>query len=105
LTITEIESALKRVRTENKHGPRTIDIDITLFNPLVTDLGSRHIPDGAILKFAYVAIPLAEIAPYYIHPKTGQTILKIAQRFVHDPALIGRRDEFKQLIQSVVESR
>jgi 2-amino-4-hydroxy-6-hydroxymethyldihydropteridine diphosphokinase len=103
--ITEIESTLKRVRTENKHGPRTIDIDITLFNQLIIDLGTRHIPDNAILKFAYVAIPLAEIAPNYIHPETGQTILEIAQLFVHDPALISRKEDIKQLIQSIAEFR
>lgn len=103
--IAEIESALKRVRTENKHGPRTIDIDITLFNQMITDLGPRHIPDNAILKFAYVAVPLSEIAPNYVHPETGQTIQEMARPFIHDPALIVRREDVKRQIQLIVESR
>jgi 2-amino-4-hydroxy-6-hydroxymethyldihydropteridine diphosphokinase len=77
--IAEIETALGRVRTENKNAPRTIDIDIMLFNRDVLQVGQRHIPDPEILERPFVAIPLAEIAPDYIHPETGQTLQQIAR--------------------------
>jgi len=77
--IAEIEAALGRVRTENKNAPRTIDIDIMLFNRDVLQVGRRHIPDPEILERPFVAIPLAEIAPDYIHPETGQTLQQIAR--------------------------
>jgi len=78
--ITQIEAALGRVRTENKNAPRTIDIDIMLFNRDVLQIGKRHIPDSEILERPFVAIPLAEIAPDYVHPETGQTLKEIAQQ-------------------------
>jgi 2-amino-4-hydroxy-6-hydroxymethyldihydropteridine diphosphokinase len=77
--IAEIETALGRVRTKDKNAPRTIDIDIMLFNRDVLQVGRRHIPDPEILERPFVAIPLAEIAPDYIHPETGQTLQQIAR--------------------------
>jgi 2-amino-4-hydroxy-6-hydroxymethyldihydropteridine diphosphokinase len=85
--IAAIERRLERVRTRNKNAPRTIDIDIMLFNDEITQVNSRRIPDPEVLERPFVAIPLAEIAPDYIHPETGQRLCEIAARF--DPALAG----------------
>ncbi len=76
--IPELEAALGRVRTQNKYGPRTIDVDLVLFNAEVLDLGRHHIPDPELATRPFVAIPLAEIAPDYVHPETGQTLREIA---------------------------
>ena len=74
-----IEQELGRVRTEDKNAPRTIDLDIALFDDQVLDLGQRHIPDPDILKYPHIALPLADLAPQQHHPETGQTLLEIAQ--------------------------
>ncbi len=87
--IAAIEAALGRVRTDNKNAPRTIDIDIMLFNRDVLRGGSRRIPDPEVLERPFVAIPLAEIAPRYVHPETGETLAAIAARF--DPKTAGMR--------------
>ena len=76
--IPAIEAALGRVRTADKNAPRTIDIDLMLYNRERLQLGSRHIPDPEVLARPFVAIPLAEIAPDYCHPETGQTMRAIA---------------------------
>jgi len=91
--ISSIETALGRVRTANKNAPRTIDIDIMLFNHDVLQVGQRRIPSPEVLERPFVAIPLAEIAPDYVHPEIGQTLRQIAGRF--DPATAGmrRRDD------------
>ncbi len=91
--IASIETALGRVRTSNKNAPRTIDIDIMLFNRDVMEVGHRHIPDPEARERPFAAIPLAEIAPGYVHPETGETLRDIASRF--DPAEVGmrRRDD------------
>jgi 7,8-dihydro-6-hydroxymethylpterin-pyrophosphokinase len=52
-----------------------------LFNDQVLDVDNRHIPDPEVLERPFVAIPLAEIAPDYRHPETGQTLRDIAQGF------------------------
>lgn len=83
--VGSLEKHLHRVRTADKNAPRTIDADIVLFNDAVLDyeMGdgrSRHIPDPDILKFAHVAIPLADIAPAMRHPETGEPLASIAAR-------------------------
>ena len=75
-----LEQELGRVRTEDKNAPRTIDLDIVLFNDEVLDLGHRHIPDPDILRFPHIARPLADLAPQYRHPESGQTLTEIAER-------------------------
>lgn len=74
-----IESQLGRVRTPDKNAPRTIDLDISMFNDEVFDMGGRHIPDPDLLRFPHIAYPLADLAPQYCHPETGATLLEIAR--------------------------
>lgn len=90
--LRDIENRLGRVRTENKNAPRTIDIDIALFNHDVLTVGARRIPDPDIVTYGHVTLPLADIAPDYRHPETGQTLAKIALAFAGDPALRVRTD-------------
>lgn len=77
--LAEIEQALGRVRTSNKNAPRTIDLDIVLFGSEMLDLGRRHIPDPDLLTYPHVAVPVADLAPQFVHPETGQTLQEIVQ--------------------------
>ena len=90
--ISYIENSLGRIRTENKNGPRTIDIDIMLFNHDVITIGARHIPDPELLKRSFVAIPMAEIAPNYVHPEAKVTLVEIARQFNPATEAIIRRE-------------
>jgi 2-amino-4-hydroxy-6-hydroxymethyldihydropteridine diphosphokinase len=87
--IAAVEAKLGRVRSANRNAPRTIDIDIMLFDNEHICLGTRKIPDPEILARPFVAIPLAEIAPDFIHPVTGESLAVIASSF--DPASWGMR--------------
>jgi 2-amino-4-hydroxy-6-hydroxymethyldihydropteridine diphosphokinase len=77
-----LEEKLGRRRTADPNAPRTIDVDISLFNHEVLDLGKRHVPDPEILRYPHVAVPLADVAPDYRHPETGETLAAIAARVV-----------------------
>ncbi len=79
--LRRIETALHRDRSGHRFGPRTIDIDLMLFNREIFDWDGHHIPNAEVLERAFVAIPLAEIAPAYRHPETGQTLAEIAAGF------------------------
>lgn len=88
VVLDSIESALKRVRDpHNKNAPRTIDLDLSLWENSVFSYGAKpwRVPDEDILRFAHVAVPLAELAPDYVHPETGQTLSQIAAQFAHSP--------------------
>ena len=67
--VPAVERRLGRVRDpHDKHAPRTIDVDLSLFNRDVLTVGHRKIPDPEILTRAFVAVPLAELDPEYILP-------------------------------------
>lgn len=79
-----IERELGRVRDpNNKNAPRTIDLDISLWGDHVFEYGAKpwRVPDADIVRFAHVAVPLAEIAPDFLHPTEGVTLAEIAARF------------------------
>jgi dihydroneopterin aldolase/2-amino-4-hydroxy-6-hydroxymethyldihydropteridine diphosphokinase len=86
-----IEAELGRVRTEDKNAPRTIDLDISLFNDEILEVEGRHIPDPEVSQYLHIARPLADLASSYRHPEKGQTLLEIAQE-LDDSALQQRPD-------------
>ena len=85
--IGEVEKALERQRQADKNAPRTIDIDIALFNDAVLDYvpadgRTRHIPDLDLLQSVYAIVPIAELAPEQLHPETGEQLKTIATRLL-----------------------
>jgi 2-amino-4-hydroxy-6-hydroxymethyldihydropteridine diphosphokinase len=74
-----IESEFGRVRQEI-WGARTLDLDLLLYNNLIIDLPSLQIPHPRMLERAFVLVPLAEIAPNAIEPKSGQSIATLCNK-------------------------
>lgn len=70
--IRPIEARLGRRRSENKFSPRTIDIDIVLFD--------EKPYNDKFWKYAFVIVPLAEIHPDYMNPITRESIQQTAAR-------------------------
>lgn len=65
--VLAVEQHLGRVRRE-RWGPRTIDIDILLYDDINVKEPDLEIPHPRMLERAFVLIPLAEIAPDLILP-------------------------------------
>lgn len=72
--IRPIESQLKRKRTANKNAPRTIDVDIIIYDEQVIDWGLWN-------KF-FIAVPVAELLPQLKDPDTGKSLHEIAQEMI-----------------------
>ncbi|MGB8194907.1 MAG: 2-amino-4-hydroxy-6-hydroxymethyldihydropteridine diphosphokinase [Chitinophagaceae bacterium] len=72
-TVLQIERDMGRARVE-KYGPRTIDIDILLFNDLVLETEGLEIPHPHLHLRRFVLTPLAEIAAALIHPVLKKSI-------------------------------
>ncbi|MBN1681309.1 MAG: 2-amino-4-hydroxy-6-hydroxymethyldihydropteridine diphosphokinase [Anaerolineae bacterium] len=93
-----IEAALGRVRTADKFAPRTIDLDLALYGDPGSSVVMQHddprltLPDPDILTRAHVARPLADLAPDYPHPLTGDSLSVIAARFGDQEQITVRRD-------------
>ena len=69
----KIEQSSGRIR-EEKWGPRTLDIDILFFGETVLQSDGLKIPHPEASNRAFVLLPLAEIAPTFQHPVSGQQI-------------------------------
>ena len=72
-----IEAALGRVRPPGQtHAPRSLDIDLLLFDGQVIDQPPDLIvPHPRLLERPFVRIPLAEVAlPGLVHPVTGERL-------------------------------
>ena len=72
-TLLAIEAQFGRVRRE-RWGPRTLDLDLLLYGDRVVDLPQLQIPHPRMRDRAFVLVPLAEIAPNWIEPVSGQAI-------------------------------
>jgi len=75
-TILHIEEEMGRRRLQKK-GPRSIDIDILLFDNVTIDLKELTVPHPAMRQRRFVLEPLAEIAPEVLHPVLKKTIREL----------------------------
>jgi GTP cyclohydrolase I len=76
--LRSIEHDLGRVRTEDPNEPRTIDLAIVLYGDVVEDYEDWSIPEPGFEDEMHVLIPVAEVAPHWVHPVTGETLSSLA---------------------------
>lgn len=70
-----IESRLGRVRAPGvQGGPRTIDLDLVLHGACVVHEPGLHVPHPRFASRAFVLVPLAEIEPDLIEPRSGRRL-------------------------------
>lgn len=72
----DIEQDMGRIR-EEKWGPRIIDIDILLWRDQIIKTKSLTVPHPGLPQRSFTLIPLAEIAPEFLHPESEKTITQL----------------------------
>lgn len=78
-TLLNIEQEFGRVRQEH-WGPRTLDLDVLLFDDLILETPDLQIPHPRMTQRAFVLVPLAEIAPDWIEPVSQEPISQLLQK-------------------------
>ena len=68
--LLDIEARFGRIRAE-KNGPRTLDLDLLLYNNQQLDLPRLTLPHPRLHLRAFVLYPLAELAPDLQLPGRG----------------------------------
>lgn len=74
--VSEVERRLGRTRPF-PGAPRTIDVDILLYDDAVIRTPELQIPHPRMLERAFVLRPLAELDPGVEHPIAGRTVGEI----------------------------
>jgi 2-amino-4-hydroxy-6-hydroxymethyldihydropteridine diphosphokinase len=65
-----LEARMGRVREADKNAPRTIDLDVLIYNDKLLE--------EELWGQAHLAVPLAEVYPGFRNEDTGETIEKVA---------------------------
>jgi 2-amino-4-hydroxy-6-hydroxymethyldihydropteridine diphosphokinase len=97
--LRNLEASHGRNHDAPKWSDRTLDIDILLYNDLVTDSGSLKLPRAEIVHFAHVLKPLVDIAPDLLHPTEKKTFTQLWEKGdwsgveleLVDPDFLGKR--------------
>ena len=76
LLLQGIEKAEARERKE-RWGPRTLDLDILLYEGRVMDTEKLTIPHKDMQNRDFVLKPLAQIAPYERHPVLEKSVMEL----------------------------
>lgn len=76
--LLDIETVIGRERSV-KMGPRTIDIDVLLYNDAVIDTALIRVPHPHLPQRRFALMPLAEIAPLLEHPVLHKTIQELLE--------------------------
>lgn len=82
--IENMHRMANRQRGESRYAPRTLDIDLLLYDDLVIEEAPISVPRSDVLKYSFVLGPLAEIAPNLRHPETGRLIAEHWAEFDKD---------------------
>jgi 2-amino-4-hydroxy-6-hydroxymethyldihydropteridine diphosphokinase len=73
-----IEAQLGRERSVDKYAPRTIDLDLILYDDLMIETENLTLPDPDLVRRPFLAIPLCELAPELTLPGSNRRVLEVA---------------------------
>jgi 2-amino-4-hydroxy-6-hydroxymethyldihydropteridine diphosphokinase len=82
--LQRIEAELGRRRDE-RWGPRTVDLDLLLYDDLVIETPTLTLPHPRMAWRRFVLEPAAQVAPAMVHPATGWTIGRLLEHLNSTP--------------------
>ncbi len=83
LVMLPLEAQLGRVRTKDKNAPRTIDIDLIVFD--------QHVQDPGLWNLAHIAVPVSEILPAF-EAESGEHLKDFALEVRRNVSILLRED-------------
>jgi len=75
MILSEIEKELGRVRTDNKNAPRTIDLDVVVYN--------QKVMEESLFELDHLILPVSELMPKIYSDKYHCTLEEQAAQRLH----------------------
>jgi 2-amino-4-hydroxy-6-hydroxymethyldihydropteridine diphosphokinase len=79
--LEKIEALCGRPRSAPQWAPRTMDLDILMYDQVVSDEPGLLLPRPDLLRRAFMLKPLADLAPQLRHPTQQRTIGELWAEF------------------------
>lgn len=84
-TCRDLETAAGRDRsTEQRWGPRVLDLDLLMASDLVWRGPELDLPHPRFHQRAFALVPAAELVPEWVHPLVGRTIGELADEVLRE---------------------
>lgn len=99
--LLEIEAGQQRTRSRNRYAPRSLDLDIAIMGSRILLDATLTIPDPDITSRPFLALPLAELAPDWLHPLEKISLRDLANRFGSAPEGMILDHEATRLLQTI----
>ncbi|WP_114326769.1 2-amino-4-hydroxy-6-hydroxymethyldihydropteridine diphosphokinase [Candidatus Colwellia aromaticivorans] len=80
IKLRDIEFNYGRTNDAKKFSPRTLDLDLLLYDDLIID-SPAQLPRNEINRNAFVLWPLSEVAPQVVHPIIKQNYYTLWQNY------------------------
>ena len=98
LSYPELVSQLKSIEGKFGRVPGDrhvipLDLDVLTYNGDVFTFRGKQIPDPDLKKFNYLTYPLAEMAPDFHHPASGQSIQNMTDNLEDDSTVLKLKEE------------
>jgi 2-amino-4-hydroxy-6-hydroxymethyldihydropteridine diphosphokinase len=77
--LLQVERQFGRERRQ-RWGPRRLDLDLLLYGDCIIDTPDLIVPHPRMTERAFVLVPLAELAPHWVHPVTKRAIADLVNQ-------------------------
>jgi 2-amino-4-hydroxy-6-hydroxymethyldihydropteridine diphosphokinase len=93
VVLRQLEARHGRKRAPDKFASRTLDIDLLTYGEQIIDDGRIQLPRDEIMKYAFVLLPLSDVAGDEIHPLSGLTYNRLWEEFEQQDQHLWRIDD------------